>query len=276
VFFNNYSKPGPGVKKRDPNLPRKQIFFEILPRNIWKLTKLNILYLSFALPFFIVTMLAMGVISTPIVNMLATQQDIGMTDVAGHDIIIRFGLSFWFTVFLGQGPITAGLTYIVREYGNENHCWLFSDFIERIKSNFKQGIALWIVDLLVVCGGSIALMFYLRAKMLFLVIALVAVLNIFFLAHIYIYQMMITYDLNLKHIFKNSVLIALGKLPQSLIIIAGFIIVYILIPYIALFYGQGLVFLAVLAIEVFLFPALTTFTVNFYIKPILEKYIGEV
>lgn len=58
MFFGNYSKPGKGVNKRDPNQPRIQVFFDILPRKVWSLIKLNILYLLTSIPFFIVTMTA--------------------------------------------------------------------------------------------------------------------------------------------------------------------------------------------------------------------------
>ena len=43
MFFNNYSKPGKGVNKRNPEQPRMQIFFDVLPRKLWDLLKLHIL-----------------------------------------------------------------------------------------------------------------------------------------------------------------------------------------------------------------------------------------
>lgn len=276
MFFRNYSKPGKGVNKRNPDQTRGQIFVEILPRNIWKLTKLNLLYLMALIPFLAITMILSGLISSQIVSAMATHFETGMTNdvIVKYDLLIRLGLSFLFTVFLGQGPVTAGMTFIAREYGNENNCWLISDFFDKVKANFKQGIVLWIVDLLVLFGGVVAITFYVTANLSFLAVVVIALLNIYILAHIYIYQMMITYDLKLRYLLSNSVLIALGELPRSLLIYVSMIVVYIALPTLVLFFGKGLIFLVVLIAEIILFPTLTAFSVNFYIKPLLEKYVS--
>lgn len=145
MFFNNYSKPGKGVNKRNPDQPRIQVFFDVLPRKLWDLFKLNILYLLTMIPFFIVTMFVVGVISAPLVEAIATE--LANTELVYMDIVLRFIFAFLFMLFLGEGPATAGYTYIIREHGREHPCWLISDFFERVKSNFKQGILLWIIGL---------------------------------------------------------------------------------------------------------------------------------
>ena len=131
MFFKNYSKPGKGVKKRDPNQPRYKIYFEILPRNLWRLFKLNLLYLLTLLPFFVVTMIVMDFLSRQIVVRVIS--NLSIDTFIRYNFLINVILSFLFTVFLGQGPITAGMTYVVREFGNEKPCWLISDYFERIK-----------------------------------------------------------------------------------------------------------------------------------------------
>ena len=150
MLFNNYSKPGKGVNKRNSNQPRIQVFFEVLPRKLWDLIKLNMLYMLTAIPLFIVTMVVVGVVSSVIIDTLATQFD--NVSLVYWDLILRVVFAFLFMIFLGQGPVTAGDTYIIREHGREHPCWLISDFFERFKSNFKQGILLWIIDLAVLLG----------------------------------------------------------------------------------------------------------------------------
>ena len=275
MFFRNYSKPGKGVNKRDPNLPRRQVFFDILPRNIWKLVKLNLLYWLYLIPFFIVTMLLSGIISAQFINSFATESGVTLTNdvIVKYDLLIRFCVSFLFTVFLGQGPATSAMTFIVREYGMENNCWLISDFFDRFKSNFKQGILLWFLDLLVIFGGFIAITFYVKTGIVPIALLVAALINIYIIAHIYLYLMMVTYDLKLKDLLKNSVLIALGKLPQSLIILLSMLVVYAVIPYLALMFGKGLIFIVVLIAELIFIPTITAFTVNFSINPMLDKYV---
>ena len=111
MFFNNYEKPGKGVDKREPNQPRIQIYFDILPRKMWSLFKLNILYLLTIAPFFLITMLVAGVISSAIVNTSVLN-----ISEASLDTILRVILAYVFMVFLGQGPTTAGYTYVVQRF----------------------------------------------------------------------------------------------------------------------------------------------------------------
>ena len=110
MFFNNYSKPGKGVNKRNPDQPRIQVFFDVLPRKLCDLFKLNILYLLTAIPFFIVTMIVVGVISAPLVDAIATE--LANTELIYMDVVLRFAFAFLFMIFLGQGPVTAGYTYL--------------------------------------------------------------------------------------------------------------------------------------------------------------------
>lgn len=193
---------------------------------------------------------------------------------AQYGIDISIILSFWFTVFLGTGPTTAGLTYIVREWGKESPCWLVSDFFEKLRQNFKQAFLLWLIDLILICAGGFAITYYMSVKNYILTIAVFYVIFVFILAHIYIYQMMITYDLKFKDVLKNSVLISLVKPLQSLLVFICLLLVYVVLPILVTFYGGSILFFALLAAEIFILPALCSFTVNFYIYPIIKKYCG--
>ncbi len=245
------------------------IYFEILPRYLWRLFKLNLLYLLALLPFFVVTMIVMDLVSRQIVIRIIS--NLSVDTFIRYDFLINSILSFLFTVFLGQGPITAGMTYIVREFGNEKPCWLISDFFERIKLNFKQGMIVWFFDLIIVCGGTIAVLScFVLKKYLFANIMIINIM-IYILAHIYIYQIMITYKLKSRHIFKNAILLVLSKLPQSILFLMSLLFVYVVLPILVTLYGNGILFTIIIIIEIAFMPALTAFTVNFCIYPILKK-----
>lgn len=272
MFFNNYLKPGKGVNKRDPNQPRWQIFLDVFPGKLWDLFKLNILYLLVGLPFFIVTMIVSGIISSPIIN--ETIPNMLELNFLGYDILLRAAFSFVFMVFIGLGPVTAGLAYIIREYANEQPCMLPGDFFERIKLNFKQSIILWIIDLIVLYVFSVAIGFYGEIgntiiQYIFLVVSLIYVMM-----HIYIYQMIVTFDLSLKDILKNSFLIALGKTPISLLIFGCNVLLYIIIPICILMYSESMLVIIMLTLaEIFILPPVTHFITSFCIIPILKKYV---
>ncbi len=48
--FFDYSKPGKGVEKDEPQKPRFLFFWELFFRKFWKLIQLNLLFIAFCLP----------------------------------------------------------------------------------------------------------------------------------------------------------------------------------------------------------------------------------
>ena len=136
MFFNNYSKPGKGVEKRDPNQPRILTFFDILSRKIWFLFKSNLINILSSTPFFIIVMIVMGIVSLPMIGI--AQIDVGASNMFKIDTILRFDLAYIYMIFLGVGPSSAGYLYVIRKTVEERYCWLISDFFEAYKTNFKR------------------------------------------------------------------------------------------------------------------------------------------
>lgn len=266
MLFYNDSRPGKGVSKRDPNQPRWRVFIDVSPRKIGGLIKLNILYLITSLPFLLVTMLVMGIITSPL---------IASTDSAyqfEYDVLMRLGLSFVFMTFLGLGPTTAGFTYIIREHASERPCMLISDFFEVFKSKFKQSILLWTIDLIALIVFATAVNFYDSAGIFILKYMMFAIALIYVMMHIYIYQTIVTFDSPLNRIIKNSLLLTIGKAPMNLLILGLNVVLYcVIIPNLIIKYGN----LITILITVFFFPAITQFITSFCITPILNKYVNK-
>ena len=278
LFFPNYNIPGKGVNKRDPNQPRMTTFFEILPRKLWNLCKVNMLSLVVAIPFFIVSFFVTGIISSRIINMLYALSGSNpefQSTLALLDLILRVVLSALFAILYGTGPVTAGSTYIIRNYGREEHCWLISDFFERFKSNFKQSIVIWIIDLVALFLLTVAIDFYMNAGIYILEFILIFAAIVYTLMHLYIYQILITFDLPLKHIFKNSLIFALAKAPKNLLLLLITLLVHVVIPFVAIYVtANPTVAIVFVLLEILLLPALTSFTTNFFIYSDIEKYIN--
>lgn len=219
-------------------------------------------------------MLVSGVISVPIINNIS--MSMGETEIIGYDTFIRIAVTFLFMIFMGFGPITAGFSYIIREHACERPCWLISDFFERTKSNFKQGMLLWIIDLVLLFVFTVAYGFYGQSGNMVFQYIILLVLLVYIMMHIYIYQIMITFNLPLKHILKNSFLMTMGKAPINLLLFLCNIIVYLLIPILAIMSNAGsLTTMVVLLAEVLFLPAITNFIISFYIIPILNKHISD-
>ena len=278
MFFSNYNKPGKGVNKRDPNQPRITTFFEILPRKIWSLCKVNMLSIVVAIPLFIVAFLISGIFSSKIINsfwvMAGNNPELQPTLALAH-LIIRVGLAAFFAIFFGSGPVTAGSTYLIRNYAREEHCWLISDFFERLWSNFRQSFVVWLIDLVALFLLTVAIDFYMSNGIYILAFILIFVAIVYTLMHLYIYQILITFKLSIKHIFKNSLLFALAKAPKSLLLLLINLLVHIVIPFAAIFLTVNpTVLIVYVVLELLILPALTSFITNFFIYNDIEKYIN--
>ena len=182
-------------------------------------------------------------------------------------------LVLFFASVLVYGPITAGLTFCVRNIATGRHIWI-SDLFSRAKSNLKQGLALGIIDLVVAFSmflyftadisamqGGAATM-YKVLKIVSLVVTLLYVSVRF-----YTYSMAVTFELPLRDIFKNSfIFLVLGFFKNIIAIVAcGFILIS--------FVSTPKVDIVLIAAIVF---ALARFTAVFTTYPIIEKYMLNV
>lgn len=283
MFGIDYSKPGKGVEKREPNQPRIKLFFEILRRKLWNLCKVNLLYLISSVPTFLITFLVMLILSADFVNgIIPTIESASKVLNADHNaltmilyVFFAIAFAFLFQLFFGQGPTTAGITCILRNYANEEHVWMISDWWKYTKSNFCQGLIVWLVDLVVISVLTVAFRFYSSlgglALLVSCIIAFFALLYI--MMHFYIYQLMITFKNSVKNIFKNALLLAMAEYGKNLLILFSLIVVHIGIPYMAIKFGWNIaLWFAFIMAEILVLPAISGFVINFIIYPQLQKY----
>ena len=144
-IFNRYLKEGPGVEKDAPQKNRFFLFFELFGRKFTKLILLNVLYFLLLIPFiiggFMTFSINPNIITDGAINLALIKTFPPI--VFSGDIIgtIVFALSF-----IISGPATAGFVYVIRNFQNQEHSWVRSDFFEQFKLNFKQGALIGIID----------------------------------------------------------------------------------------------------------------------------------
>jgi len=260
--FFDYSKPGPGVPKEQPPKLGIVVFFEIFTRKFWNLIKINMLFTLFNLPAVFISFYATGFIF---------QAEI--SDDPLFDLLFRFavGSVFMAIPILTVGPAQAGMTYILRNYAREEHAFVWWDFKEHALKNFKQSIIICIIDLLVVVTMGISLNFY--SKMInesiifaaaFGVLALI--ISLFLMMHLFIYPMLVTFDLTIKQIYKNALIFSIIKFFPNLLIIllcAGLVLLSFA------FYFVGVV------VFIFILNSLIGLIINFYSYPVIKKFMIE-
>lgn len=261
LIYGNPNKPDLEVEEH-PN-PIKS-FFEVLKIKIWDLVKLNLLFALFMLPAVIWTVINIQVIIQP---------DIAR-EVVDSTLFIYFLLLIPCLVIMGVG--LPSLNYITRSYAREFHVWMMDDFLEKIKENWKQSLLYMLI-----LGIVIFLMYFgIRAYTVFedtmsmakiLKGILYVMAALILVSTTYVFPLMVTFELKLKHIIRNSILLAVAKLPQTLLILIITAIIPVLLIWLSAVWSYGiLVFIGYYLLFGFSF---TSFVINAYTNQVFEKII---
>lgn len=299
-FFGlfNYNKEGPGVYLNEPPKGPFKTFMGILSRKFWKLAIANLMYVLFSLPFiilaFFVSAYLMPMIfpsgwETLTAELLATEEVVNVADQSqdGAAGLMLFAV-FAFTMLLVGlqtvvlGPVHAGLTVIFRNYAREEHAFLWGDFKEAFKKNWKQSTVVSLIGIVFILVLGTNFSFYSNSQIvengflsIFLSGVVVLLTLIFIFLQMFIYPMMITFKLSIKQLYKNSVLLALAKLPQNILIFVLNIIILVVLPIgfllIPISFSLGIY----IFYYVFIGFGLNLMLTNFYAYRQLNRYMIE-
>lgn len=273
-FFNRFEKVGAGI---DPDAPEKRSFFkffELFFRKFSGNIKVNLLYSLTMIPTFLpvfVIIFALG--PGFFVDAISSKADAAM-------LIVAFFAANLFVSVFGMGPVTAGITYVMRNFAAEEHAWIWSDFKDNVKSNFKQSLVVYIINIVMLTVFVVAILFYMHmdGPVGYLRYFVYIMVVIFAMMNLYIYPLMVTFKLSIKELYRNSLLFAIGKLPSNLLLLAGVAFVHIGLPMLSVMYGGRcfMIFLMILIIlEVLMLQSFTAFMVNFGVYSKIKEYIPE-
>lgn len=214
MYYGNPNKPD----LKYENLREKPIklFFTVLRIRFWDLIKLNLLYSIFWLPAFIWTYLQLYV-----------------TAETKEPITVLFFLIL-IPCLLFAGPATAGVTYVLRNWARDDHAWVFSDFKDAWKMNWKESLIIMLINGIAIMVSYVNLTFYremaVRSQSIaFLVLYyfMFMLILIYAMMNIYIFPMLVTYKLTIKQIFKNALLFTLAKLPHTFVVFVLMVALFI-------------------------------------------------
>jgi uncharacterized membrane protein YesL len=138
------------------------------------------------------------------------------------------------------GPVMCGFTYMLRNFAREEHAWM-SDFFIRMKKNFRQGVALGLLELFALSmlvlnltmqvsenASSLTAFSVMLAK---IISPLLIVLVLF--SRKYMYIMAVTFNLSFFNIIKNSLafsIVGLARNALVLLIDAAVIFIVFFLP----------------------------------------------
>ena len=264
-FFGlfDYNRPGPGVPHPDDAPPKARIvvFFEVFTRKFWNLVKINMMFSVFNLPALVAVFFA---------SWFVLQKNLGGDALSDLFMRFIFGSVVLCIPLITVGPAQAGLTYILRNYAREEHAFIWGDFIENAKRNFKEGIIISVIDFIAVIIFGIALNFYTSSTannllMTFASAFLILSFVIFLMMHMFIYPMLVTFKLSVKQLYKNALVFALARFLPNL----GILLICVLLVLVTFYFNT--------MIGLVLFPLITVslvgLIINFYVYPLMTKYL---
>lgn len=265
----DYTTPGPGVEKDTPPKKGIALFFDILSRRFWKMVSLNAVYLLCSVPLLIIMWFAVYFVMSFMFGDLISSN----TEIAQAFTQITTYLTCLLYALFGGGPACAGMTYVLRNYTVDKHSWLWADFSQKSKENFKQGTAVFFIDLVFITLTGLNFHFYgLLAQNSIIAYLLqgfmVVVFFIFLLMHAYVYPIMISFDMKLFDIYKNSFILAIGKLPRTFLSTALCTLICGTVTFLACF----VTVYAMLLIPIIMF-AFSAYVNLFVSYPVIQKYI---
>ena len=210
-----YGKSGKGdFTENDLPATRWQLFWEMLRIRLSALIRLNLMYAVIWLPAMIViTMNVMGFL--------------GAVNTAEDGTVPGLMNSMVFTTLLMlapciaiTGPATSGVAYVTRNWARDEHAFIWADFKDAVKENWKQSLPVSVITgiapLLVYTGWQFYGQLAENNVLLMVPQALIMMVGVIVaLSVTYAHPMLVTYRMSLKDVLRNSVLMALARLPMS-------------------------------------------------------------
>lgn len=253
IFDRLYGTDGPGVADdelsvlEDPSLVN---FFKLTWRKLWKLFSVNLIYIfgNFPLLFLAIYISKWTQIETAAPaysaysalygSALASPSPVTATLVG---IYGRTGTVYLDTplskVFLFAsilvvftfGLVNVGCTRILRTMVREEPMFFRQDFFEAIKKNFRQGLLFGVVDC-VICALLIFDVVWFNANtggmMTFFLIVSWGTIIIYAMMRMYVYLMMITFDLSIPKLLKNALIFTALGIKRNLLALLGSVVVF--------------------------------------------------
>lgn len=218
-FFDRMINGDP--KKKDftaADLPKNRLdlFFDVVKMRFMGLISVNLLYVLFLLPLILFTLFSyFAVVQKTAID--------GQIDPEMIKSYFNTYLLVFIPLYTIAGPAKAGIHYVLRNWSWGEQAYPVKDFFKEFKRSWKKGAA---VNLLVgVLIYAVWFWFYnfvendeSNLRFVFIIgIGLIALL--YFLMSIYIYPIMVTYDLPLSKVLKNSSVFGLMLAPRNILVL---------------------------------------------------------
>ena len=300
-LMNNfyYGKSGKADYTPD-DLPKDRwhLFLEMLRTRLSALVRLNLLYMLIWLPTIIVVMFSVSSIisvanytddelagqtvqveqsdgSSVEMTYYSTQESNDLTYSAVFGMLLLL-----FPCIAITGPFTAGVSYVTRNWARDEHAFIWSDFKDAMKANWKQSLVVSAITGALPIVIFVAWRFYgqMASQSVIYMIPQVIILllgMLWALAVTYMHPLLITYQLRMRDIFRNAFLLAIARLPMSVGIRLLHCVPLLLCVLLTELFGNiAILLLAPFAWYVLIGFTLSRFVTASFTNGVFDKYIN--
>lgn len=298
----DFNKNGKGVSKNDVDGPPNLVgFFKKYKRKFSRLLSVNIFMVLGNFPLFFagMAMAGSGAVHSSVAKYSIFPQiyTLSLFDSSPATAAINsiFGMQLPLTVnttisyilyalslltLITFGLTNVGTTYILRNLIKGDPVFMWSDFWYAIKRNWKQGIILGILDIIFTGMLFFNVGFYFNringtflAGILFYVSLAMAIL--YFFMRFYMYVLLVTFDLSIFKILKDSLIFSIIGFKRNFMATLG-IIILIILNLMVFFYIPSLGIVLPMVITISNCAFMATYASWFKIKEIMiDPYYTE-
>jgi len=293
------NRDGKGVYDKESRKPTLLFFFKLVARKFPQLLQLNLMMLFLVLPILVVIGIYFLGTKTPTVtdftyaplyginqitqipstqfalDFSAIQMDIPVFSTGINILIISMVLFLAITL----GWQMTGASYVIRGLFRGDAVFVFSDYFYAIKRNFKQGFLMGLLDFVCLAVLGIDLVYFYNLLgtsfgfdfMFFMIFALML---IYLIMRFYMYNLMITFDLSILKILKNSLIFTVLGLKRNVLALVGLgLLIGIHILLIILLIPMGITIPIILPFVYIM--AMCCFIGTYAAYPIIDKHMIE-
>ena len=273
-----YGKSGKGDYTPE-NLPtnRWQLFWEMLRVRLSALVRLNLMYVVPWLPTMIVLMIGALSFLTSLNNMVDSGEMIAVGELLGG--VVAPTLLLLVPCITITGPFTSGVCYVTRNWARDEHAFIWSDFKDAVKENWKQSIVISFITSLVplmlyVCWNFYGSMandnaFMVVPQVLTMMIGLMWCLGV-----TYFHPLIVSYKLRMRDVIRNGLLLAVARLPMSIGLRLLHALPMIIGVVLMLFVSPMYCMLGLFAYYLLIGFSLSRFVTARYTNAVFDKYIN--
>lgn len=181
---------------------------------------------------------------------------------------------------LTHGLASAGITNVTRNIARDKHSFGLSDFFSTIRKNWKQALAVGIINTILTAVLLFAIRFYndsyiqTQQTLSFLGLVLcLSFLAIFAMMNFYIYTLMITFSFSIKMLYKNSLKFVFVNLWRNLLCGICLIGAYAVYVVVALLFNDIRIMIIELIIAAATLPSFRFLLIQFFTFGSIKKYI---